>query len=58
MAGCEEEPLSLSPRSNGTNTRTSHTARSREVPGLRMFPSQAAIFCVHQLQYILIIKIY
>ena len=35
------EPLALSPRSSGTNTRMSLNAHSREVPGLRTFPSQA-----------------
>ena len=38
---CSEGPLALSPRSSGTNIRTSLTARSHEVPGLRTFPSQA-----------------
>ena len=36
---CEAEPLALSPRSSGTNIRTSLNARSHEVPGLRTFLS-------------------
>ena len=34
------EPLALSPRSSGTNIRTSPKACSNEVPGLRTFLSQ------------------
>ena len=34
---CEAEPLALSPRSSGTNIRTSPEACSHEVPGLRTF---------------------
>ena len=41
---CEKEPLSLSPRSSGTNLRMSLNAPSQEVPGLRTFLSQTVTF--------------
>ena len=44
MPSCEKEPLALSPRSSGTNIRTSLIARSHEVPGLRTFLSQVICF--------------
>ena len=37
VTGYEKEPLALSPRSNGTNIRTTPAACSHEVPGLRTF---------------------
>ncbi len=40
----EKEPLSLSPRSSGTNTQTSSLTRFREVPGLRTFLSGRICF--------------
>ena len=36
-----EGPLSLSPRSSGTNLRAALLACSQEVPGLRTSPAQA-----------------